>query len=76
MTGLVWEVKTTFGLQNNIFTYTYYNSSGINDGGDWGIGDTGIDTTKPAMKHLRETMRVLITVRIIPDMILKNMWRM
>ncbi len=45
VTGLIWEVKTTSGLQTNSYTYTWYNSTGINDGGDWGIGDTGVGTT-------------------------------
>lgn len=45
ITGLVWEVKKTSGLQSNTYTYTWYNSTGINDGSDHGIGDTGAGTT-------------------------------
>ena len=45
VTGLIWEVKTTSGLQSNSYRYTWYNSTGMNDGGDWGIGDTGVGTT-------------------------------
>ena len=45
VTGLIWEVKTTSGLQSNTYTYTWYNSTGINDGGEHGIGDTGIGTS-------------------------------
>jgi len=45
VTGLIWEVKTTSGLQHRSHRYTWYNSTGINDGGDWGIGDTGVGVT-------------------------------
>ena len=45
VTGLVWEVKTDSGLQNKLSTYTWYNSTNTNDGGDHGIGDTGTGTT-------------------------------
>jgi hypothetical protein len=45
VTGLIWEVKTTSGLQSSGYTYTWYNSTNINDGGDHGVGDTGVGTT-------------------------------
>jgi len=48
VTGLTWEVKTPAtgtGLQSSSYTYTWHNSSGRNDGGDWGIGDTGVGVT-------------------------------
>jgi len=46
VTGLIWEVKTTNGLmQHRSHRYTWYNSTGNNDGGDWGIGDTGVGVT-------------------------------
>jgi hypothetical protein len=45
VTGLIWETKTTSGLQSSAYTYTWYNSTGINDGGNAGFGDTGIGTT-------------------------------
>ncbi len=40
-TGLVWEVKTNGGLQSADETYTWYNSTGVNDGGD--PGDPGFN---------------------------------
>jgi len=36
VTGLMWEVKTTAGLQKNTNKYTWYNSTGVNDGGNAG----------------------------------------
>jgi hypothetical protein len=45
VTGLTWEVKNTSGLQASTYTYTWYNSTNANDGGDHGIGDTGVGTT-------------------------------
>ena len=47
VTGLTWEVKAAAGggLQANDYTYTWYNSTNTNDGGDYGIGDTGVSTT-------------------------------
>lgn len=46
VTGLVWEVKTDDGgLRDKDWTYTWYNSTGVNDGGDRGVGDTGVGTT-------------------------------
>ena len=45
VTGLIWEVKTLAGLQTKTYIYTWYNSTGLNDGGDHGIGDTGLTTT-------------------------------
>jgi len=50
VTGLFWEVKTPgfSGLRSSI-TYTWYNSTGINDGGDAGTADSsggGLDTEK------------------------------
>lgn len=45
VTGLIWETKTTNGLQNRSHRYTWYNSTGTNDGGDWGVGDTGVGVT-------------------------------
>ena len=41
-TGLVWEVKTTDGgLRDANHTYTWYNSTGVNDGGDPGTANGG-----------------------------------
>jgi len=45
VTGLIWEVKTTTDLHNASTSYTWYNSTGINDGGEHGVGDTGNSTT-------------------------------
>jgi len=49
-TGLIWEVKTTAGaggLRDADWTYTWYNSTGINNGGTPGTPDGGacVDTT-------------------------------
>ncbi len=42
VTGLIWEVKTTEGgLQDNSQTYTWYNSTGHNDGGSAGTENGG-----------------------------------
>ncbi len=42
VTGLLWEVKTDDGgLRDKDNTYTWYNSSGINDGGNAGTADGG-----------------------------------
>ncbi len=42
VTGLVWEVKTTDGgLRDASYTYTWYNSTGVNDGGDPGTANGG-----------------------------------
>jgi len=42
-TGLIWEVKTDdSGLRDKSWTYTWYNSSGQNDGGHPGISNTGL----------------------------------
>jgi len=53
VTGLMWEVKTTSpGLHNNNNTYTWYNSTGTNDGGSPGTfnggtcSGSGCDTEK------------------------------
>lgn len=54
VTGLIWEVKTDDGgLQDKDNTYTWYNSTGVNDGGLAGTansgtcsGGTGCDTEK------------------------------
>lgn len=53
VTGLIWEVKTVDGLQSSSNTYSWYNSTGINDGGNPGLenggtcsGGTGCDTEK------------------------------
>lgn len=46
VTGLMWEVKTNDGgLRDKNWVYTWYNSSGTNDGGDHGLGDTGAGIT-------------------------------
>lgn len=52
VTGLMWEIKTTNGgLQDTNHTYSWFNSTGTNDGGDPGAenGGTGnalcVDTT-------------------------------
>ena len=43
VTGLVWEVKTADGgLQDKNWTYSWYNSSGINDGGNPGFPNGGV----------------------------------
>lgn len=42
VTGLTWEVKTDDnGLQDTDWTYSWYNSSGVNDGGDAGLENDG-----------------------------------
>jgi hypothetical protein len=46
VTGLIWEVKTDDGgLRDKDWTYSWYNTNSANNGGDWGIGDTGVRTT-------------------------------
>src|SRR5690554_2194476 len=45
VTGLIWKVKTTSGLQSSSYEYTWYNSTGSNHGGEPGIGDLGIGVT-------------------------------
>lgn len=40
ITGLIWENKTSSGLQNSSHIYTWYNSTSSNEG-DAGLGDTG-----------------------------------
>lgn len=45
VTGLLWEVKTLSGLQTFQYVYTWYNSTSVNNGGNRGIGDTGVGTT-------------------------------
>lgn len=42
ITGLTWEVKTTSGLRNMAWTYTWYNSDPATNGGD--AGHLGFDT--------------------------------
>ena len=42
ITGLIWEMKTTTGLQTSAYTYTWYNSTGINDGGLAGTANGGV----------------------------------
>ncbi|VAW64980.1 hypothetical protein MNBD_GAMMA11-134, partial [hydrothermal vent metagenome] len=45
-TGIIWEVKTRDnGLQDSFNRYTWYNSSGINDGGSAGSADPGTGTS-------------------------------
>ncbi|MBL4796681.1 MAG: DUF1566 domain-containing protein [Oleispira sp.] len=47
VTGFIWEVKQTAGgsgLRDSNNTYTWYNSSGINDGGTAGTADGGACT--------------------------------
>jgi hypothetical protein len=40
VTGLIWEVKTNdSGLRDKDWTYSWYNSTGINDGGYAGYAD-------------------------------------
>lgn len=44
VTGLTWEVKTTVGaggLRDANYTYTWYNSTGVNDGGNSGTANGG-----------------------------------
>lgn len=46
VTGLVWEVKTDDGgLHDKDWAYTWYNSSGSNDGGDPGTAGTSSNLT-------------------------------
>jgi hypothetical protein len=46
VTQLVWEVKTNdSGLRDKDWVYTWYNSTGVNDGGDHGVGDLGVGVT-------------------------------
>jgi len=45
VTGLVWEVKQPSGsatYRDASWTYSYFNTSGINDGGDPGVDNDGI----------------------------------
>lgn len=43
VTGLIWEVKTNDGgLRDGNHTYTWYNSTGINDGGASGTANGGV----------------------------------
>lgn len=43
VTGRMWEVKTDDGgLQDKDHTYSWYNSTGINDGGHIGFDDDGV----------------------------------
>jgi Protein of unknown function (DUF1566) len=44
VTALVWEVKTTTGLQATNNTYTWYNSNLLNHGGDLGVASGGVCT--------------------------------
>jgi hypothetical protein len=37
ITGLTWEVKTTSGMHSTYHTYTWYNSDGTRNGGNWGV---------------------------------------
>ena len=53
VTNLIWEVKTTSGLQNTANTYTWYNSNNATNGGNAGTanggtcsGGSGCDTEK------------------------------
>ncbi len=42
VTGKMWEVKTDDnGLHDKDWTYSWYNSSGISDGGDAGVSNAG-----------------------------------
>jgi hypothetical protein len=41
VTGLIWEVKTLSGLQSSTHDYTWYNSTGVNDGGAAGTANGG-----------------------------------
>ncbi|MDH5387170.1 MAG: DUF1566 domain-containing protein, partial [Gammaproteobacteria bacterium] len=41
VTGLMWEVKTTSGLQSSAHTYTWYNSDTASNGGNLGITNGG-----------------------------------
>jgi hypothetical protein len=46
VTGFMWEIKTNdAGLHGKDWMYTWYNSTGVNDGGEHGLGDTGVATT-------------------------------
>ena len=47
VTGLWWEVKTTAGaggLHDANYTYTWFNSTGVNDGGNPGTANGGVCT--------------------------------
>ena len=41
VTGLVWEVKSSGGLRGYNQRYSWYNSTGVNDGGDPGTSNGG-----------------------------------
>ncbi|MBK6998673.1 MAG: DUF1566 domain-containing protein [Rhodoferax sp.] len=41
VTGLIWEVKTTFGLRSQSHTYTWYNSNSSINGGRAGTASGG-----------------------------------
>lgn len=42
VTGLIWETKAAdSGLQDYLWTYSWLNSTGFNDGGNRGVPDTG-----------------------------------
>ena len=38
ITGLIWEVKPTFGLRNSAYTYTWYSTQPTNGGNPGGLG--------------------------------------
>lgn len=46
VTGLIWEVKTNdYSLRDKIWKYSWYNSTGVNDGGDAGEANSDGDET-------------------------------
>lgn len=46
VTGLIWEVKTNDGgLRDKDWRYTWYNPDSSQNGGDAGVGDTGVGTS-------------------------------
>lgn len=56
VTGLIWEVKTEDdSLRDKDWEYTWYNSTGVNDGGFEGYGDTGTLTTTDASEEGTDT---------------------
>ncbi len=41
-TGLIWEVKSNGGARDALDTFTWFNSTGVNDGGDAGVSNGGV----------------------------------
>ncbi|MFV2060722.1 MAG: DUF1566 domain-containing protein [Gammaproteobacteria bacterium] len=61
ITGLMWETKTDSGLQSSFYTYSWYNSNTLNNGGDAGTPNGGIcfDTVNcDTEKYVAEINRI------------------